>query len=484
MPIRASALALLAATPVLTPAGVHPIRGEMIALIQQSDAPVSADFRERHLPGLESLATELGSPLRVVDVTDAGAPAEVALTPLIVFQNHKGRSIFQGRYADMGKVRHFVRTSRFVPQGEGGLVKDAIPVAAMGRARVGAPIKITPLADMADPAFDFGAFEQQAHAAVRSAFETMTVHPEARFGRSDRLFYMDFYPYAAEGGNLAILMAFYSQFDCENPVYTEYGDVVFGPMGEGGRLFAEAARMLEREMDRQIATSTIGDGFVPVPSDTAIVSWESLGLALPPAPVVDTASLPDGFTLGQDWRVLPESVEGAPLLAFRFPPPLDNYVGSAGRIEGGLRLGPNASLDGATGHVVVPVESLTMGEPGLDATVYKSISADAYSTARFDLESVSAKTRGPLEFGTARPFTGRGTFAMKGIEIPLELHAELTPTVTEAGTVRLLATATFSIRLREAFGIEGPPGPAPLNDTVEFFLVFPLEAASPGKIGG
>ncbi len=116
-----------------------------------------------------------------------------------------------------------------------------------------------------------------------------------------------------------------------------------------------------------------------------------------------------------------------------------------------------------------------MGEPDLNETVYEYIQKDDFATARFDLSTVTIPENTPLEFGTAKQFFGAGTFTMKGVEIPLDVQAEITPTVNDEGLPRLNVTAQFSIRLLEPFEIEGPPGPDPANDTLEFFLTFPMK---------
>ena len=36
----------------------------------------------------------------------------------MVYQNHRGRSVYQGRTTTPERIRNFIRTSRFVPPGK------------------------------------------------------------------------------------------------------------------------------------------------------------------------------------------------------------------------------------------------------------------------------------------------------------------------------------------------------------------------------
>ncbi|MEM9597803.1 MAG: hypothetical protein AAGD06_26285, partial [Acidobacteriota bacterium] len=50
--------------------------------------------------------------------------------------------------------------------------------------------------------------------------------------------------------------------------------------------------------------------------------------------------------------------------------------------------------------------------------------------------------------------------------------------VAEDGAPRLRVRASFRIRLEDPFGILGPDGPSPANDTLVFYLDFLMEAES------
>jgi polyisoprenoid-binding protein YceI len=448
----------------------------LIVFTQTGKSDIARRFEAESLTSITLAAEKLGIRAVTLDASK-GAPAEVTVTPLLVFQNHRGRSIFQGRYADMGKVRHFLRTSRSVPQGEAPIVHDDVAMVTDGRARIVVKLKITGLEGDKPAGFDQSDFEKRARAAAMAALAGFK--PEARvdLGRADRTFYLDLYPYRSADGKLFVTPAVYSQFNCHEPVYSGSGKAIEGKWSDYGAAFTAAARAMAEEVHRQIRESKLGDGFDPVPASAPAVTWESLGLALPPAAPASSRESVTTATLANRWVVeQPADPDAAPILQFKFPAPLDNYTGTARDVSGELVLGDGFALQGAKGSVRVAVASVTMGEPGLDDTVRKAVSLNAFPDARFELGNAVGDTA-PLVFGKMGQILAIGTFTMKGIQIPLEVRAEIEPVVADDGGARLAVTASFNIRLKKPFGIDGPDGPAPANDTLEFFLSFIMAPA-------
>ncbi len=114
---------------------------QLIIFVQPDVSPLATSFRQRRLPQIEKLAQTLGVDLHVVDARK-GSPLTVGVTPLIVYQNHRGRSIYQGRTTTPGRIRNFIRTSRFVPQGKEPNRRENIPIWQEGRSRIWAPLKV------------------------------------------------------------------------------------------------------------------------------------------------------------------------------------------------------------------------------------------------------------------------------------------------------------------------------------------------------
>jgi len=184
---------------------------------------------------------------------------------------------------------------------------------------------------------------------------------------------------------------------------------------------------------------------------------------------------PGGGRLPPAWQIVPEPIGDAPLLRFGFPPPLEHYGGTASSLRGELRLGAGGVLAGSSGYVEVAASELDMGEKYLTMTMLDELLAAENPVARFDLREVSGVDASlPLRPGEERAFAARGDFSMKGITIPADVAATVLPTTGPDGQPRLVARVTFAVRLKESFNIDGPVGPLPARDTVEFALVFPM----------
>ena len=475
-PAAARAAALLLLLGLAVSAHGAPATEELLIFLQSgSETPVAEEFRRTHLPELKKTAEELGLPVRTVDIAE-GVPEEVRITPLLVHQSPRGRSFFQGRYADAGKVKHFVRTSRAIPALSDDQIKHHVAVRQQGRSRVYSPIKITDLAGTVPEGYDAEAFRQRFEKAVRAGFRHFVTVDEIRLGPSDRAFYMDFYPFRSEDGRLFVSLGLFSQFSCIEPVFTAFDTPVSGPWESFEEVVGRAARLLEDKVAEQVETSAIGDGFDPVPSSAEIASWESLGLQLPERPegsapeqsLSSTADLPDR------WRIAP-SADGAPRLIFRFPSPLERYSGEVAELSGSLVLGPKNALQGAEGWIRAETESVTMGEPSLDHAVHqKMIHVSRFPVSRFDLKEVLPETE-ELAFGREARLYARGTFELMGLDLPIDVRGSVEPVFDDDGSPRLHVRAAFEIRLSDPFGISGPDGPEPARDTLKFFLDFLME---------
>ena len=454
-----------------------PASETLVVFIQETGTAVAKRFRETHLPALRRTAEETGMALIVRDVA-GGAPREVAITPLVIFQNHRGRSIYQGRYRSLEMLRHFIRTSRQIPQGSEPLILEGHAILREGRAVVAAPLKITDLTGALPEGFDQGAFKREAAAWVRAGFERLEAEHSADLGRAARFFYMDIHPYLSEEGSLYLSLALYSQFDCIEPVFIRTDDPVTGPWSERANLFATAARALEAALLDRIAEPATGDGFDPVPASTPEASWESLVLALPQAPDGESAAPAREVRLGRLWEIEPAVDGDAPRLQFRFLPPMDTYSGEVGVIRGTLRLAEDRSLRSATGWVEALSSSVTMGDKGLDKMIVsKVLGADRFPGARFTTERIDAPER-PLAFGHPTDVEVQGSFEMIGIEVPMDVRARIEPVLGDDGRPRLHVTAAARIRLKEPFGIEGPIGSWPASDTLVFYLDFMMAEES------
>ncbi|MHC4909864.1 MAG: hypothetical protein ACYTF9_09120, partial [Planctomycetota bacterium] len=214
--VTITALTAAAASHAAADVAGGPETAEHVTIFVQPEATALwEDFESDHLPALRASLGALGLTPATIDVS-AGAPPEVHITPLIVYQNHRGRAIYQGRFNTPGRLEGFVRTARSIPQAPRPRTVAGAPFARRGRAVIAAPIKVTGLGGTIDGDHDAAAFEADARTAIRAGFEHLG-GTDAVLTRSDRAFYLDFYPYRS-GDMLHVSTAIFSQFNCHDPV--------------------------------------------------------------------------------------------------------------------------------------------------------------------------------------------------------------------------------------------------------------------------
>ena len=469
------ALIALLACPAgpLAATGALPAAGQLIVFVQPGLSRVERAFARRDLPRIRRVADETGVSMRVVNAA-AGAPAEVAITPLIVFQNYRGRSIYQGRTTTVGRIRNFIRTSRYIPQGKAPNRRRDIFLWRMGRTRIWSPIKISSVTGTPPAGYRDAVFKARALESIAAGLKHYRRYAKAELGRADRGFYMDFYPWRAKDGTLFLSLALYSQFDCRTPVFEMKQHPLTGPWRERDALFQKAATLLQRAVSSRIQNPLGGDGFDALDIHVPTVGWERLGLALPPAAPQERARVvvPAEFPL--HWVMAPPAPDEPPLVQFRFPAPLDQYAGEVKRISGNLALGAKGLLSGLKGSMRADMHSVTMGNAILDEALGGSQILDSrkYAEAAFVLDRVEAAAQ-PLAFGRLLPARLHGILSLKGRHVPVSAAAQLEPILTEAGAPRLLMRGGFQIDLRD-FHIEEADGPEPARHTLllDFNFIF------------
>lgn len=441
-----------------------------IVVFRQPGSLAARDFDDKVLPRITALAAARGLTVDVEDAA-AGAPAEIHVTPLLVYQDGSGRSIFRGRYSDVDRFAQFLRTVKAGPLAGEPTSHDDIAVWRRGRAIVIAPIKITALTGTLPPRYDETAFVDRARKAVLGGFTRFRYERKADTGPSDRAFYMDFHPYRDASGKLFVSTAIYSGFDCVNPVFQRFDEPVSGSFDASDDVFRRAGRLLEDQVAQLVVSSTVGDAFDPIRDPVPARNWASLGLALPDPPAgtrshtaVTTARAP----LPTRWSIEEASVDDPPRLEFRFAPPLDSYSGEVRGMSGTVVFAKAGAMAGASATITAVTSSVTMGNKILDAEVKdKMLRVAEFPAAKFTLDPLPATTA-PLAFGAPVPFSGTGRFEMLGATIPLAFSAQAEPVLGDDGAPRLEVHATFRLRLADSFGLKGPDGPAPANDTLLF----------------
>lgn len=446
---------------------------------QQKGSLVIFVENEKQIPDstLEQIRTKMEKmevELQVKKATD-GLPKEVSLLPVVFFQNHLGRSLYRGRYLNLGRMENFVRTSRYLPSQKAKNPKTDLMVLKQGRATIGAPIKVTELSGKVKGSFDQKSFQKESIQALGEGMSQFSHTAQLDFPDQGRLFYYAVYPYRS-GSKLFLTVEMYSMFNCKKTIFkTE--TALEGKWSERKQFFRETGAMVEKEILRQIQQSTIGDAFVAVDENTTVKSWQGLGLELPPAPESSFKAITPGTQLPQKWVVDGPIAEDLPMVQFNFMAPMDYYAGEAAELIGNLDLAPDLSVNGASGTFTVPVKSINMGDEMLTQTAQESkLLMGQFPEGSFVFE----KGIGPgesLQDGQELQLIANGKFMLKGIGIPLEVTAEIKPLLNADGEIRLLVSTHYQITLQQNFDIHGPDGPAPAADTMEFTMNFFMKPA-------
>jgi hypothetical protein len=452
--------------------------GQLLVFVHQPAHPVSQDFTTQYLPKLQAMAAAQDISLQVIEVTDA-APDLVTMTPAIVFQNHLGRSLYIGRYHYIDKVKTFIRTVKRLPQQTVDHEKHDVLVAQIGRSSLVTPVKLTDLSGTPPANFDQAAFHKMALAALDAGMQQYalktTYHPK----RNERLIYTAFYPYLGVDGKLFVSAEMYSQFNCVEPIYKRFDQPFEGTWKTRKQTFTAIGAAIEAEIMQQLSNTAKGDGIVTLPASVKVVSWESLGLPLPPAPPAEqgvVASAP--VRLATRWDFEGPVEKDLPVVGFAFPAPIDYYAGELSALSGLLNLGDAVDMSQALGTFSVNMESLTMGDPALDHSVHKMLKMADYPASAFLFQKILRIENAKLAFGYVTQFVVQGEFEFMGVKAPVDVTAQVEPVLDDAGAARLQVYAVFQIRLKERYGVNGPDGPADAKDTVNFTLNFLLKPAA------
>ncbi|MEM7574530.1 MAG: YceI family protein [Bacteroidota bacterium] len=416
------------------------------------------------ISGLADYAQARNIAFELIEVATT-LPAELTATPAVVYQNQGGRAIYPGKHLDLAATQLFVDGNRL--QIRPSVVDERTDVLYLqqGRATTILSLKLTPWAGdegVEFPSLELLGTQLQEELQQSSDFQAIgSVHLQP----TDRRYYLDVHPYRAVDGRNFLTYAVFSQFNCHEPIFTNFGEPVTSLEALATQIQAQLAPYLQ-EPQR---------GFSPLPLPELVVEdWAAFGWALPEQSEValtDTAA---------DLVVLPRSLTtirplgfGLPQVQFNFPAPLDRYAGTVDGLQGELQWQQDQlQLSGA---FQVDMRSLTMGSDALDDYVKK----DALRTRRFRQAQVKF---GPVNLdevwrlGQAKALEIPALLELMGLKVPMRLMADITAEYDAAGQLQLRISTYSEINIDQPFELVGPDGPADLKNKVELrtrFLLTP-----------
>jgi len=398
-----------------------------------------------------------------------GVPEEISFTPMIVYQNSQGRSIYYGRCNNYTRVNNFIRTSSMVPQKTADNAKTDLLLWENGRTKITAPIKLTELAGNLPKNFDQKAFIKQNKKNIADGFCTFKQVPSFNQTRTTKSFYFNLYPYLDDKDQLTISAEIFSQYNCVKPVWTKFEEgLISGKWKNRAELFKKAGELIELEIINQINSSELGDAFQAIDNDVAKISWADMGLAIEAKSDKETSLQLSELNLPKQWSVA-KNETGKPIIIFSFLPPLDNYIGEAKALQGEFNLMKRNSLDGATGAFSVQIKDVTMGADDFDYEVQnKMLKMGIFPDATFNFtltKSTESNSNGYL---------CNGKFKLLGLEIPLAIPATIEPFYNSNNELQLNVQTSFELPLFEAFKVAGPDGPSPAKDVLQYYMNFNL----------
>lgn len=443
---------------------------QLILFVSNENKTVDAAY----LKEFKAFAKKNESVAVIKTIEEDGVPSYVTVTPTIVYQDVKGHSIYYGRYRNFSRMKTFVRKSRLLHSQNSSTPKKEILVWKNQRASITAPLKVTPISGTVPGNVDPTIFKQTANSCFAKGMQHFELLPEFDQPKTNRAFYIDIHPHLSEDQTLTLTGEIYSQFNCIRSVYASMKTpIVQGKWKKRRQLLATAASLLEAQILNVITQSEKGDDFVPVPLAT---KNKDVPMDLAGSATKQNTS-PLSETVPGHWKVKQQANSHVPVGAFSFLSPLDGYAGEIKQLNGSLTLNEQKGLYGAKGRFAVAIKDITMGERGFDQEVqYKMLNIEQFPEATFVFDRVT-EVSNQLKLYREEECTVRGIFTMKGYEIPLTVPATMELRLDKEGRYLLHTVAVFSLDLFDDFKVEGPDGPSPAKDVLDFVLKFDLESA-------
>lgn len=448
---------------------------KLVVFVNSEKTIVSQNFEKNALQKIKKLAEEANVQFQIME-SDKGLPAEITTLPSIIFYGPTGRSIYQGRYLSFDRILNFIETSQNISQSNLLGTYKNVPTQTIGRANLGVPIKIAEVTGVPPKNYNYKIFHEKAFKVVLKELHGFALKEQVNSNRSDRFFYMDFYPWVSNEGQMYLSASLFSQFHCKVPIWSTGKSPFVGGWNDQEILFQQATARMEEEINKQRSHSSLGDGFDCVSSETKTVSWEDLGLKVEEKKkVISAGNIGD---IPTEWS-FDSKLGNKGTVLFRLAPPNENYSGFAKTVNGNLNINSFKSEKKIDGNFNVKMDSVTMGDIELDSAIMGKdmINAVSFPIASFNFDHSVRPEDFNLQFGSESIFDVSGKFTFKDKTIPLKVEFSLEPIVKKNKTI-LFLNAKFRFDLK-TFGLVGAPDESAEKDVLEFFIH--LEMVGLGK---
>ena len=448
------------------------IKSKLIVFVNSGKTNAALHFEKNALPAIRKIAEDRQIEFQVID-SSKGLPLEITTTPAIVFYSAIGRSIYQGRYLSFDRIINFIETSQNIPQSDMHNTYKDLAVLKTGRGVTGVPIKITEVSGTKPQNYVYKSFFDKSLKVVLKELHGYEFKAQIQSNRTDRFFYMDFYPWVSESGQLFLSASLFSQYHCKAPIWTTEKSPFVGGWNDREILIQQATVRMEEEIKRLSANSLVGDAFDPVSESTKIVTWDDLGLKVQPRKKSEESV--SKAEIAKEWKI--DSGNGQKGgVQFRLVPPNESYSGFAKKVVAELKFDGEGNKKRMLGTCKVKMDSVTMGDADLDASLLSKemLNVIGFPVARFDFDVPVNPESFIVYFGREIILDVQGNFTFKEKTIPIKAEFTIEPIVRK-GATQLLVKSNFKIDLKD-FGLSGAPNYTPEKDIMEFFVTLEMVA--------
>jgi hypothetical protein len=453
---------------------------ELVIFLGASDLG-SNDLKDNYSSKIIDIAKKQKVQLKIITV-DTKLPESVKFLPSLYFQNHKGRSLYLGRYTNTEKLEKFIQTKKLIPtKNQTSNIENSITL-EKNNFKMFVRLKITDLAGALPTDFDQVKFKREAKSYILSSFNDLKANNNSIQETGDRTIYFDIYPWRGPGNTLAVKIAIYSQFDCHSPIYSS-SKALTGQFENMEQVLSSITKDFEVKLKELLEFSKNGDA-INFNLSQERVSWKKFGLPLPVKPSGHTDIDLNTLKLSKKWQHTKIESDNMPAAVyFNFPAPLDHYQGHFTKSTSELTLTEGdtetdhkkLSFKDVKGSGTVTIANLDMGNQYLNESAISTINSQE-KTAELQFKNVNfLENNTDLRFGEIFPVTGSGFLTMKGKTIPVFLRGDAGLILNEESKPRLFISFKYRVNINSNFEISGPDNSTESNNLIDYNIIMEME---------